>query len=126
MHSCAAMTFNRFSSRTEVNFIRFCPEYVVYILSIKQTNNDINHNKLTVLKSSLDNQGALLLDTNLPREAEQVRSEDLAIYPDNGWSLWGLAQSLKLQGQESEAKTVEQQFNSAWKYADTDVSSMKI
>ena len=70
--------------------------------------------------------GALLLDTNLPREAEQVYREDLAIYPDNGWSLWGLAQSLKLQGQESEAKTVEQQFNSAWKYADTDVSSMKI
>ena len=59
MHSCAAITFNRFSSKTEVKLIRFCPEYVVYILSIEQINNDINHNKLTLLKSSLDNQGAL-------------------------------------------------------------------
>ena len=70
--------------------------------------------------------GAVLLDAKLPIEAEQVYREDLGIYPNNGWSLWGLAQSLKLQGKESEAKRVEQQFNSAWQYADTDVSSMKI
>ncbi len=70
--------------------------------------------------------GAVLLDAKFPIEAEQVYREDLGIYPNNGWSLWGLAQSLKLQGKESEAKSVEQQFNSAWKYADTDVSSMKI
>ncbi|MDJ0683039.1 MAG: hypothetical protein QNJ18_24645 [Xenococcaceae cyanobacterium MO_167.B52] len=70
--------------------------------------------------------GAVLLDAKFPIEAEQVYREDLAIYPNNGWSLWGLAQSLKLQGKESEAKSVEQQFNSAWQYADTDVSSMKI
>ena len=70
--------------------------------------------------------GAILLDANHPIEAEQAYREDLAIYPNNGWSLWGLVQSLKLQGKESEAKNVEQQFNSAWKYADTDLSSMKI
>ena len=69
--------------------------------------------------------GAILLDANRPTEAEQVYREDLAVYPNNGWSLWGLAQSLQLQGKEPEAKAVQQQFDSAWEYADIKLTASK-
>ncbi|WP_036483222.1 hypothetical protein [Myxosarcina sp. GI1] len=62
--------------------------------------------------------GAVLLAANHPAAAERIYREDLAIYPDNGWSLYGLMQSLQAQGKESEAKTVRQQFESTWQYAD--------
>jgi len=51
-------------------------------------------------------------------EAEQAYREDLARYPDNGWSLFGLAQSLKAQGRLGEAQQVQAQFEQAWRYAD--------
>ena len=69
--------------------------------------------------------GAVLLDANRPIEAEQVYREDLALYPDNGWSLWGLTQSLKLQGKRSEASIIQQKFNSAWRYADIRLNNSK-
>jgi tetratricopeptide (TPR) repeat protein len=62
--------------------------------------------------------GAVLLEANRPREAEKAYREDLAIYPDNGWSLYGLAQSLRAQGKDKEAQEVERIFKSAWQYAD--------
>lgn len=62
--------------------------------------------------------GAALLKDGRLAEAEQVYREDLAIYPDNGWSLFGLVQSLQGQGKESEAKMARQHFDSAWQYAD--------
>lgn len=61
--------------------------------------------------------GAVLLQAGRPAEAEQVYREDLAIYPNNGWSLYGLAQSLQAQG-KPEADAVQQQFVEAWKHAD--------
>jgi tetratricopeptide (TPR) repeat protein len=46
--------------------------------------------------------GALLLEQNRSAEAAQVFREDLAIYPNNVWSLRGLAESLrKLKGVEN-------------------------
>ena len=102
-------------------------EAIAHLRKAVKLEDDLNYNEpaewSTPTRQYL---GAVLLEANLPIEAEEVYREDLAIYPNNGWSLWSLAQSLKLQGKESEAKTVELQFNSAWKYADTDVSSMKI
>ncbi|MDJ0717854.1 MAG: tetratricopeptide repeat protein [Prochloraceae cyanobacterium] len=44
--------------------------------------------------------------------------QDLKIYPTNGWSLYGLAQSLQKQGKLEEAKALQTQFKEAWKYAD--------
>jgi tetratricopeptide (TPR) repeat protein len=52
------------------------------------------------------------------REAEQVYRADLKIYPENGWSLYGLAQSLQAQGKTAEAKSIQTRFQTAWKYAD--------
>ncbi|HHP7231735.1 MAG TPA: hypothetical protein ACFCUY_12865 [Xenococcaceae cyanobacterium] len=70
--------------------------------------------------------GALFLAAQRPTEAEQVYRQDLAIYPNNGWSLWGLAQSLQLQGKAAAAKAVQQQFNSAWQYADVKLTTSQL
>jgi tetratricopeptide (TPR) repeat protein len=65
--------------------------------------------------------GAVLLKAGRAPEAEQVYREDLKIYPDNGWSLYGLAQSLQSQGKTQEAQTVKKRFQEAWKYADVQI-----
>ena len=69
--------------------------------------------------------GSALLKAKRYAAAEQVYQEDLAIYPDNGWSLFGLLQSLQAQGKDAEVKTVEQQFESAWQYADIQLTASK-
>ena len=51
-------------------------------------------------------------------EAEKAFREDLARRPENGWSLHGLAQSLKAQGKNKEASAVEARFKQAWLKAD--------
>ena len=45
-----------------------------------------------------------------PAEAEAVYRDDLKRNPDNGWSLFGLAQSLRAQGKTAEAAEVEARF----------------
>lgn len=61
-------------------------------------------------------QGALLLDLKRPADAEVLFREDLVEYPENGWSLYGLAESLRAQGRP--ADEVEQRFAVAWAGAD--------
>jgi tetratricopeptide (TPR) repeat protein len=63
--------------------------------------------------------GAVLLQADRPAEAEQVYREDLATYPENGWSLYGLMQSLRAQGKNQEAQQVQARFEQAWQYADS-------
>jgi tetratricopeptide (TPR) repeat protein len=62
--------------------------------------------------------GAVLLQAGRAREAEQVYREDLRWNPGNGWSLFGLAQSLRAQGRTTEAAQVEAGFRNAWARAD--------
>jgi TolA-binding protein len=62
--------------------------------------------------------GAVLIQAGRARDAETVYRDDLSHHPDNGWALYGLAQSLKLQGRTAEASAAHQQFETAWKYAD--------
>ncbi|HXE56550.1 MAG TPA: tetratricopeptide repeat protein, partial [Gemmatimonadales bacterium] len=50
--------------------------------------------------------GAALLAAGRAAEAERVYREDLARFPDNGWSLTGLAQALTAQGKTAEATRV--------------------
>ncbi|MGB3496488.1 MAG: hypothetical protein WBA57_27420 [Elainellaceae cyanobacterium] len=66
--------------------------------------------------------GAVLLEANRPAEAEAIFLADLAIYPDNGWSLYGLAQALKTQD-KPDAASVQQQFEVVWQYADYDLAA---
>jgi tetratricopeptide (TPR) repeat protein len=62
--------------------------------------------------------GAVLLDARRPKDAEKAFREDLARRPENGWSLHGLAESLKAQGRTREATKVEARFQQAWTSAD--------
>ncbi len=60
--------------------------------------------------------GVVLLKAGQAAQAEQVYRADLERNPANGWSLYGLARSLKAQKKPS--AEVEKQFKAAWKNAD--------
>jgi tetratricopeptide (TPR) repeat protein len=53
-----------------------------------------------------------------PVKAEAVFREDLKRWPRNGWSLFGLEQSLRKQGKVDSAENVRRELDEAWKYAD--------
>jgi tetratricopeptide (TPR) repeat protein len=68
--------------------------------------------------------GATLISNGRFAEAEQVYREDLARLPDNGWSLYGLAESLSTQKKEAaEAKATKAKFKKLWAKADTKITS---
>lgn len=62
--------------------------------------------------------GAVLLEAGRPGEAEKAFRADLVRRPENGWSLNGLAQSLRAQKQTREAEAVDARFKKAWSKAD--------
>ncbi|MEO8676774.1 MAG: hypothetical protein ABI569_14455 [Casimicrobiaceae bacterium] len=62
--------------------------------------------------------GAALLAANRPADAARIYREDLAHYPDNGWSLAGLAAALRRQGDTAAATVTEARFKDAWRDAD--------
>lgn len=62
--------------------------------------------------------GAVLLQANQPAAAEIIYQQDLQHFPENGWSLAGLAQSLEAQGKTEAAQAVQKRFQAAWKNAD--------
>jgi tetratricopeptide (TPR) repeat protein len=68
--------------------------------------------------------GAILLDAGRPIRAEKVFRADLIRRPENGWSLKGLAQSLKAQNKTKAAKKIEQRFDKAWSNADVKAVSL--
>ena len=47
--------------------------------------------------------GAVLIDAGRPEQAEDVYRDDLAKWPGNGWSLYGLMRSLRAQGKMDQA-----------------------
>jgi len=69
--------------------------------------------------------GAALLEAGRPADAEAVYRQDLAQYPKNGWSLFGLAESLRAQKKPSEARWAEQGFTRAWARADVKLSASR-
>jgi tetratricopeptide (TPR) repeat protein len=56
-------------------------------------------------------------------DAEKVYREDLARYPENGWSLFGLSQALESQGKKDQALAVKLRFDKAWEHADVKIKS---
>jgi len=69
--------------------------------------------------------GAVLLQAGRAREAEQVYREDLGRNPGNGWSLFGLTQSLRAQGNTTGAAGMEEAFKKAWAGADVQLSASR-
>src|SRR5258707_1190890 len=69
--------------------------------------------------------GAALLQAGRAAEAEAVYREDLRRNPENGWSLFGLAQSLRAQAKTADAGAVDARFSRAWARADVRLTSSR-
>jgi len=59
-----------------------------------------------------------LISDGKPGDAEQVFRDDLKQYPEDGWSLDGLAICLRSRNDTSELSGVEDRFKKAWAHAD--------
>jgi tetratricopeptide (TPR) repeat protein len=70
--------------------------------------------------------GRALLEAGRPAEAEQAYREDLLKFPGNGWSLFGLAESLEAQGKKAEAAEARTKFEAAWESADVKLEASRI
>ena len=70
--------------------------------------------------------GAALLRVGRAKDAEIVFRKDLERHRENGWSLRGLAESLKSQGKAEEAAEVDRQFKKAWARADVVITSSRM
>ena len=62
--------------------------------------------------------GMELLADSRTADAEQVFRDDLKQYPENGWSLNGLAICLRARNASDEAAGVDARFKKAWAHAD--------
>lgn len=58
-----------------------------------------------------------------PQLAMQVYLDDLATYPENGWSLHGFSDVLHRLGRNAELKALRPQLEAAWKHAEVAVDS---
>ncbi len=70
--------------------------------------------------------GAALLEAGRAAEAENVYREDLRRNRENGWSLFGLLQSLRAQGKTAESAEIEPRFRKAWKDADVVLTASRL
>jgi tetratricopeptide (TPR) repeat protein len=68
---------------------------------------------------------AVLLEAGRPVEAEVVYWEDLRRNPENGWSLFGVMKSLRVQGKKEEADAIEKRFQKAWAHADVKLTASR-
>jgi tetratricopeptide (TPR) repeat protein len=62
--------------------------------------------------------GAAWLAAGRAADAERVYREDLRHYPENGWSLIGLAEAQRRQGNADAARDTVRRFRIAWRNAD--------
>ena len=67
--------------------------------------------------------GAALLASNRLAEAQAVFEEDLEHYPMNGWSMFGLAEALRRQGDETGAEQMTARFKTVWQFADVSLAT---
>ena len=70
--------------------------------------------------------GAALLKADRLAEAEAVYRADLEGYPRNGWSMFGLFQSLEAQQKLAEAGEVKARFEEVWQFADVELTGSRI
>ena len=70
--------------------------------------------------------GDALLKSGKYKKAEAVFRKDLRWNQNNGWSLYGLYQALKLQGKDEESTKVYNKFEEAWKEADVVLDASRI
>jgi hypothetical protein len=69
--------------------------------------------------------GAVLLAAGRVKQAEAAYREDLRRFPENGWSLFGLAKCLRARKATAEAAAVEARLAKAWARADVKLTSSR-
>ena len=69
--------------------------------------------------------GAVLLEAGRAADAEKVYRADLEHHPRNGWSLYGLAASLRAQGKRADADWAQKGFAAAWARADVELHASR-
>ncbi len=69
--------------------------------------------------------GHWLVEARDFKKAEEIYRKDLFIFKENGWALIGLYNSLVGQKKNKEAELVKKRFDSAWAYADMQISSSR-
>jgi tetratricopeptide (TPR) repeat protein len=69
--------------------------------------------------------GKVLLDQGRAAEAEALYRQDLVRFPENGWSLFGLATSLRAQDKAQEATAAQQRFEQVWQGADVQLTASR-
>ncbi len=67
--------------------------------------------------------GVVYLSDDQPEQAERVYRADLERWPNNGWSLLGLAQALEAQGRDGEALEARAAFDRVWAGADEELTT---
>ena len=67
--------------------------------------------------------GTWLIKAEQYEEAESVYRKDLSVWPNNGWSLFGLQQALDRQDKIPEMKQAGEKFKTAWQFADVELKS---
>jgi len=70
--------------------------------------------------------GAALLEAGDAHGAETAYREDLAAYPENGWSLFGLAQARRMLGDATGAGDNERRYRVAWQWADAPLTASRL
>ena len=68
--------------------------------------------------------GAVLLAAGRAAEAEAAFRRDLERHPENGWSLHGLAESLRAQRKPAAARAARARFERAWATADVPMPAL--
>ncbi len=68
--------------------------------------------------------GAVLLLAGKAAQAETVFRSDLRLFPQNGWSLYGLNKALRAQGKIAEAEEVTATLSRVWDTADVQLEEI--
>ncbi len=63
--------------------------------------------------------------TSFDKRSEAAYRADLRKFPENGWSLFGLAKALGAQRKNAEAAAVEARFQKAWRMADVTLAGSR-
>jgi predicted Zn-dependent protease len=70
--------------------------------------------------------GSALLQASRPADAALSFAQDLRHYPDNGWSLLGLAQAQRALHQRAAAAATASRFAAAWRDADIALAAPRL
>ncbi|MDA9679871.1 hypothetical protein N9U06_00245 [Gammaproteobacteria bacterium] len=69
--------------------------------------------------------GSALLKAGNPKKAEEIYRRDLRWNAENGWSLYGLHESLAAQGKTEQAAEAFARYEVAWKHSDTALTASR-